>query len=107
MQTKHSKTPFRLLRDLKGNPQLAAYRGLTIMASFHPAGFPSDEEMEQTAAFVITACNSHAALLAACKEMLADCARHGYLPRGSVKYREALIAAGDTNPVLPTNQETQ
>lgn len=63
-------TPFSIKRDLKGNPQLARYGGLTVMASFHPAGFASDEEMERVAAELVVAGNSHAALVAACKTLL-------------------------------------
>lgn len=63
--SEHTPTPFSLKRDLKGNPQLAGYGGLTVMASFHPAGFPTDEEMEHTAIMVVRACNSHEALVAA------------------------------------------
>lgn len=58
-------TPFSIRRDLKGNPQLAGYGALTIMASFHPAGFLSDEAMEKTAAELVIAGNSHESLVAA------------------------------------------
>lgn len=65
-------TPFSIKRDLKGNPQLAGYGGLTVMASFHPGGFASDAEMEKVAADLVTAGNSHAVLVAALSAVIAN-----------------------------------